>query len=88
MRQASLPANGRLGVVARFGVGYDSVDVEALADAGVATTITPGGVQRPVAVAILASDPRTFKQAIWQRIGWHAAASMALPIPRPRLERA
>ena len=54
MRRASLPANGRLGVVARFGVGYDSVDVEALADEGVATTITPGGVQRPVAVAILA----------------------------------
>ena len=54
MRRASLPENGRLGVVARFGVGYDSVDVDALADAGVATTITPGGVQRPVAVAILA----------------------------------
>jgi phosphoglycerate dehydrogenase-like enzyme len=54
MRRASLPQNGRLGVVARFGVGYDSVDVDALADAGVATTITPGGVQRPVAVAILA----------------------------------
>jgi len=54
MRRASLPDNGRLGVIARFGVGYDSVDVEALADEGVATTITPGGVQRPVAVAILA----------------------------------
>ena len=54
MRHTSLPSNGRLGVVARFGVGYDSVDVEALANAGVATTITPGGVQRPVAVAILA----------------------------------
>lgn len=54
MRRASLPQNGRLGVVARFGVGYDSVDVDALADTGVATTITPGGVQRPVAVAILA----------------------------------
>ena len=54
LRRASLPANRRLGVVARFGVGYDSVDVEALADEGVATTITPGGVQRPVAVAILA----------------------------------
>lgn len=54
MRRTSLHANGRLGVVARFGVGYDSVDVEALADEGVATTITPGGVQRPVAVSILA----------------------------------
>ncbi|MBL8907104.1 MAG: dehydrogenase [Rhizobiales bacterium] len=53
MRRLSLHANGRLGVVARFGVGYDSVDVEELANEGVATTITPGGVQRPVAVAIL-----------------------------------
>jgi D-3-phosphoglycerate dehydrogenase len=54
MRQASLPKSRRLGIVARFGVGYDSVDVERLADEGVATVITPGGVARPVAVAILA----------------------------------
>ena len=54
MRKSSLPASGRLGVVARFGVGYDSVDVEALADEGVATVITPGGVARPVATGILA----------------------------------
>ena len=54
MRRASLPPSRRLGVVARFGVGYDSVDVEALADEGVATVITPGGVARPVAVGILA----------------------------------
>src|SRR5262249_30688240 len=54
LRRSSLPQNRRLGVVARFGVGYDTVDVEALADAGVATVITPGGVQRPVAVGILA----------------------------------
>jgi len=53
MRSKSLPASRRLGVVARFGVGYDSVDVEALADEGVATVITPGGVARPVAVGIL-----------------------------------
>jgi D-3-phosphoglycerate dehydrogenase len=54
LRQNSLPQSRRLRVVARFGVGYDTVDVEALADAGVATVITPGGVQRPVAVGILA----------------------------------
>lgn len=53
MRRSSLPANRRLGLVARLGVGYDSVDVEALADEGVATVITPGGVARPVAVGIL-----------------------------------
>ena len=54
LRRDSLPASRRLGLVARFGVGYDTVDVEALADRGVATVITPRGVARPVAVGILA----------------------------------
>lgn len=49
----ALPAGGRLGVVARFGVGYDKVDVEACTTAGVALTITPDAVRRPVAVAAL-----------------------------------
>src|ERR1700761_6325343 len=31
----SIPANGRLAVVARFGVGYDSVDVDACTAAGI-----------------------------------------------------
>ncbi|MGP1396992.1 MAG: NAD(P)-dependent oxidoreductase [Inquilinaceae bacterium] len=51
--RASLPGDGRLALVARFGVGYDSVDVPACTDAGVAVAITPDGVRRPVAVAIL-----------------------------------
>ncbi len=50
---ASLPANGRLAAVARFGVGYDTVDVPALTAAGVPLIITPDGVRRPVAAAIL-----------------------------------
>ncbi len=49
----SIPDDGRLALVARFGVGYDSVDVESCARAGIAVTITPDGVRRPVAVAIL-----------------------------------
>ena len=51
--RASVPADGRLRIVARFGVGYDTVDVAACTDAGIALTITPSGVRRPVAVAIL-----------------------------------
>ncbi len=43
----------RLALVARFGVGYDTVDVDACTGAGIALTITPSGVRRPVAVAIL-----------------------------------
>jgi phosphoglycerate dehydrogenase-like enzyme len=49
----SIPANGRLAVVARFGVGYDTVDVPALTSAGIPLVITPDGVRRPVAVSIL-----------------------------------
>ncbi|MEE8499769.1 MAG: NAD(P)-dependent oxidoreductase, partial [Kiloniellales bacterium] len=49
----SIPSDGRLALVARFGVGYDSVDVAACARAGIAVTITPDGVRRPVAVSIL-----------------------------------
>ena len=49
----SIPADGRLAVVARFGVGYDTVDVAACTEAGIALVITPDGVRRPVAVSIL-----------------------------------
>ncbi|HVX12312.1 MAG TPA: NAD(P)-dependent oxidoreductase [Pirellulales bacterium] len=44
----------RLGLVARFGVGYDNVDVDACTRNGVLLTITPEGVRRPVATAALA----------------------------------
>ena len=49
----SVPKSGRLAVVARFGVGYDSVDVAACTDADIALAITPDGVRRPVAVSII-----------------------------------
>jgi phosphoglycerate dehydrogenase-like enzyme len=39
----------RLAIVARFGVGYDNVDLEACTRNGVAVTITPDGVRRPMA---------------------------------------
>ena len=48
----SVPKSGRLAVVARFGVGYDSVDVAACTAADIALAITPDGVRRPVAVSI------------------------------------
>lgn len=49
----SFPGDGRLALIARFGVGYDNVDVDACDRNDVALTITPNGVRRPVAVAIL-----------------------------------
>ena len=50
---ASLTPDGRLSVVARFGVGYDNVDLAACSAHDVAVVITPDGVRRPVAVSIL-----------------------------------
>lgn len=43
----------RLMLIARFGVGYDNVDVDACTAAGVILTITPDGVRRPVAAAAM-----------------------------------
>jgi phosphoglycerate dehydrogenase-like enzyme len=51
--ERSIPADGRLAIVARFGVGYDNVDVPACTRAGIAVVITPEGVRRPVAVSVL-----------------------------------
>ena len=43
----------RLVLVARFGVGYDNVDIQAATEGGVIITISPDGVRRPMATAIL-----------------------------------
>jgi len=51
---ATLEGADRLALVARFGVGYDNVDLRACTRAGVAVTITPEGVRRPVASATMA----------------------------------
>ncbi len=43
----------RLKLIARFGVGYDTIDVPACTQAGVLLTIAPDGVRRPVATSAL-----------------------------------
>lgn len=50
----SFGSNPRTTVIARFGVGFDNVDLTACSDMGVALTITPDAVRRPVATAMLA----------------------------------
>lgn len=52
---ASAVARGdhRVKVVARHGVGYDSVDIAAMTDAGVLVTNTPTAMPRPVATIAL-----------------------------------
>jgi D-3-phosphoglycerate dehydrogenase len=69
-------AECRVRIVARHGVGYDSVDVRALAERGIVTTNTPVAVRRPVAVAaltqVLALAGRLFAKDRLTRQGrWH-----------------
>ena len=42
----------RLAVIARWGVGYDKIDVDACTKAGVLLAITPDSVRRPVATSV------------------------------------
>ena len=72
-------ADRRLALIARFGVGYDRIDVEACTRAGVLVTITPDGVRRPVAQAVLTlllalagqvmSKDRHTRAGDWDRAG-------------------
>jgi D-3-phosphoglycerate dehydrogenase len=63
MARESFPGDGRLAAIARFGVGYDNVDLAACNEQGVAAIITPDGVRRPVAVMVL-----TFILALSQKL--------------------
>jgi phosphoglycerate dehydrogenase-like enzyme len=69
----SIPANRRLGLIAKVGVGYDNVDVPACTEAGIALVIAPDGVRRPVGVAtitfILALSGRLFMKDKLARLG-------------------
>jgi len=53
IEQMSFPKDGRLAVIARFGVGYDNVDLKACTQNDCALVITPDGVRRPVAVSVM-----------------------------------
>ena len=62
-------------ILARFGVGYDNIDLEACTKAGVALTITPDGSQKPVATAALTMLLATMqnliaKNDLARRNGW------------------
>lgn len=69
-------ADCRVRVVARHGVGYDSVDVPAMTAAGVLVTNTPSSMPRPVATIalsfVLALAGRLFLKHQLTRTGrWH-----------------
>lgn len=52
-REALESSTSRLSIVARLGVGYDGVDVGAFTKHDTILTITPDGVRRPMAGAII-----------------------------------
>lgn len=51
--EATFAGDNHLALVARFGVGYDNVDIEACSDNGTLVSITPDGVRRPMATTVL-----------------------------------
>jgi D-3-phosphoglycerate dehydrogenase len=51
---ASLEGVDGLALIARHGVGLDVVDLDACTERGIAVTITPDGVRRPLAAAAVA----------------------------------
>ena len=72
----TLEGGQRLALVARFGVGYDNVDVAACTRNHVLLTITPSGVRRPVAVSALTlllalSHKLLAKDRITREGRWH-----------------
>ncbi|WP_243229737.1 D-isomer specific 2-hydroxyacid dehydrogenase family protein [Microbacterium sp. CIAB417] len=50
---AALASAPRLRHIARFGAGYDTIDLDACSDAGVIVTNTPDAIRRPLALAAL-----------------------------------
>ena len=65
----------RLKIIARHGVGYDSVDVPACTERGIVVTNAPLGVRRPVAVMTLTfilalSQKLLFKQKLARESRW------------------
>ena len=72
---ASLTEADQLLLLARFGVGYDSVDVAACTERGVILTVTPEGPRRAMALAamtlLLALTHRLLvKDRLTRRGGW------------------
>ncbi len=65
----------RLAIIARFGVGYDKVDVQGCTENGVLLTIAPDGVRRPVATSIITfvlalSHQLLIKDRLTRSNGW------------------
>jgi phosphoglycerate dehydrogenase-like enzyme len=86
----SLRGVTRLCAIGRCGVGYDNVDLDACTEQGIAVYITPGGVVRPVAEAILLfvlalSHRLTIKDRMVRHGGWAESTRRLGREPRDRV---
>ncbi len=50
----TVASGGRLSLLARYGVGFDTLDISACTHGNVAVAIAPQGVRRPVATSVVA----------------------------------
>lgn len=81
IRASSLVGNDDLVLVARYGVGYDSVDLDACTERGILVTNAPDGVRRPMAAAnlllLLAISMRLVEKDRMTRTGrWEAGVRL------------
>lgn len=84
---AVLAAAPQLRVIARVGVGVDSIDLDAATQAGVIVTITPGAneatvAEHTIAMALallrrLCEQDAAVRRGEWNRTGAHLPASLA-----------
>ena len=70
------PKNNKLKIVSRFGVGYDSVDLDVLRKHKIILTNTPNAIRRPVAIASLTmilslSAKLLIKDNLLRKGGWN-----------------
>ena len=70
--EASLDGVERLTLLARHGVGLDNVDLDACTARGVAVTITPDGVRRPIASAAVALALALTHRLVERNAAFHA----------------
>jgi D-3-phosphoglycerate dehydrogenase len=78
-----LAAAPRLKIIARFGVGYDAIDVDAATDRGIWVTITPGTNEHSVADFTLAALLALARQLVpmvsqTRQGGWERAIGVEL----------
>src|SRR4029079_8422471 len=75
-------AGTKLRAIARLGVGYDSIDIAAATDLGIAVTITPGTLEESVAEHTVALLLGVTRQLVQRDREVRAGRWLRVPMPR------